>query len=198
MIKHFKNCQPTEAEAIEAVKTILSFIGENPLREGLEDTPKRYLKAWKEFWGRGYDESKMPNLKVFEDGGERYDEMIVERDIKVFSHCEHHVAPFYGVANVAYIPSKGRIVGLSKINRLVDFYARRLQVQERLTAQIAEHLFNALDPLGVAVHIKCKHMCVCSRGIEDASSFTETSKLLGVFRDGENNARKEFLSLIRG
>lgn len=188
----------SERKAIEAVKTLLSFIGEDPTREGIVETPLRYLKAWKEFWGRGYDKSAAPNLKVFDDGGEAYDEMVVVRDIKVFSHCEHHLAPFYGTANVAYIPSKGRIVGLSKINRLVDFYARRLQVQERLTTQIAEHLAQELEPLGVAVHIKCKHLCVCSRGIEDSSSFTETSKLLGVFRDDKNIARKEFLSLIKG
>lgn len=190
--------QASEIEAINAVKTILSYIGEDCEREGVADTPKRFLKAWKEFWGKGYDSSKLPDLKVFDDGGENYDEMVVVRDIKVFSHCEHHIAPFFGVANVAYIPKNGRIVGLSKINRLVDYYARRLQVQERLTAQIAEHLNNELDPRGVAVHIKCKHLCVCSRGIEDASSFTETSKLLGVFRDNTNVARREFLSLIKG
>lgn len=186
--------ETSQIEAENAVKTILRFIGEDPTREGLIETPKRFLKAWKESWGKGY--GSPPNLKVFEDGADKYDEMIVVRNIKVFSHCEHHIAPFYGVANVAYIPNGGRIVGLSKINRLVEYFARRLQVQERLTTQIAEHLNGELKPVGVAVHIKCKHMCVCSRGIEDNESWTETTKLLGVFRDNSNAARKEFLSLI--
>lgn len=187
----------SQADAENAVKTILAFIGEDISREGLVETPKRFLKAWKESWGKGYEDENKPVLKVFEDGGNGYDEMIVVRDIKVFSHCEHHIAPFFGVANVAYIPN-GKIVGLSKINRLVDFYARRLQVQERLTTQIAQQINLTLAPIGVAVHLRCKHTCVCSRGIEDDSSFTETSKLIGVFRDISNPARAEFLSLIKG
>lgn len=191
-MKHFVG----DREAEEAVKTLLSYIGEDAEREGLKETPKRFLKAWKEKWGCGYIENNFPELKIFEDGGENYDEMVVVRDIKIYSHCEHHIAPFFGVANVAYIPNK-KIVGLSKINRLCDYYARRLQVQERLTTQIADFLFEKLDATGVAVHIKCKHLCVCSRGIEDNSSFTETAALRGVFRDDTNQARKEFLSLIR-
>lgn len=178
---------------IEAVKTILSFIGEDPEREGLKDTPKRFLKAWAEFWGSGYDKNPKDLMKVFEDGASKYDEMVLERNIRVLSHCEHHIAPIVGVADVAYIPN-GKIIGLSKINRIVDMFSRRLQVQERLTTQIAEALYEELQPLGVGVIIRAEHFCVKTRGIMDTNSLTTTSKLLGVFKE-KKEVRDEFLNL---
>lgn len=179
---------------INAVKTLLEFIGEDPNREGLAETPKRFLKAWAEYWGGGYDKDAKAIMKVFDDGGQNYDEMVLVKDIKVFSHCEHHIAPIVGVAHVAYIPQNGKILGLSKLNRLVDMFARRLQVQERLTTQIAEALWEELRPLGVGVVITADHFCVKTRGIQDVNSVTTTSKLLGVFKDKEE-VRKEFLAL---
>lgn len=180
-----------EKKALEAIKTLLAYIGEDPEREGLKDTPKRFLKAWKEHWGSGY--GKELDLKVFEDGGQDYDQMVVIENIRVQSHCEHHLAPIIGQAKVAYIPN-GKIVGLSKINRLVDLFSRRLQVQERLTSQIADTLMKELNPLGVGVIIKADHYCVRSRGILDENSFTITSALRGKFRTDEI-VRKEFLKL---
>jgi GTP cyclohydrolase I len=134
-------------------------------------------------------------MKVFEDGGENYDEMIIVKDIKVFSHCEHHIAPIIGKAHVAYIPN-GKILGLSKINRLVDMFARRLQVQERLTTQIADSLMEELAPLGVAVYIEAEHLCVKTRGVQDENSFTITSALKGVFRD-KPEVRNEFMQAVK-
>lgn len=180
---------------IDAIKTLLKFIGENPEREGLKDTPKRFLKAWQEFWGSGYGKDLTSLMKVFSDGGDSYDEMVLVKNIKVMSHCEHHLAPIVGVAHVAYIPRDGKIVGLSKINRVVDMFARRLQVQERLTTQIAEAIQEQLNPLGVAVLITADHFCVKSRGIQDINSVTTTSKMLGVFMD-KPEVRAEFLSLV--
>lgn len=188
--------QITEKE-ISAVKTLLEFIGENPDREGLRETPKRFLKAWAEHWGSGYGKDPKEVMKVFDDGGENYDEMVLVKDIKVFSHCEHHIAPIVGVAHVAYIPQGGRIIGLSKLNRLVDMFARRLQVQERLTTQIAEALWNELNPLGVAVSITADHFCVKTRGIQDVNSKTTTTKLLGIFKE-DVKARNEFLAVVKG
>lgn len=181
---------------IEAVKTILRFIGEDPDREGLQETPKRFLKAWKEYWGSGYAKNPKDVMKVFRDVN-NYDEMVLVKNIKVFSHCEHHIAPIAGVAHVAYIPNDGVVLGLSKLNRLVDMFARRLQVQERLTSQIAHALYEELKPLGVGVVITADHFCVKTRGIQDENSVTTTSTLLGVFRD-KPEVRNEFLSLVRG
>lgn len=185
------------SKEIEAVRTLLKFIGEDPDREGLRETPKRFLKAWKEHWGSGYAKDPKSVMKVFNDGGNNYDEMVLVKDIKVFSHCEHHIAPIIGAAHVAYIPRDGKILGLSKLNRLVDMYARRLQVQERLTSQIAQALQEELNPLGVAVCVDADHFCVKTRGIQDVNSRTTTSKLLGVFMD-KPEVRKEFFNLIKG
>lgn len=182
-------------EALMAVKTLLEYIGENPEREGLEETPERFLKAWKNHWGAGYGKNPKDLLKVFSDGAETYDEMVLVKDIQLYSHCEHHIAPIIGVAHVAYIPN-GKIVGLSKIARLVEMYARRLQVQERLTAEIATTLMEELSPLGVAVVIEAEHLCMSSRGIEKQGSRTVTSKLLGCFKD-EAETRAEFMRLIK-
>lgn len=181
---------------IDAVKTLLEFIGEDPTREGLKETPTRFLKAWRDYWGSGYGKEASAVMKVFKDGAHDYDEMVLVKNIKVFSHCEHHIAPIVGVAHVAYIPKGNKIIGLSKLNRLVDMFARRLQVQERLTTQIAQALFEELNPLGVAVSITADHFCVKTRGIQDVNSVTTTSKLLGVFREDEK-ARAEFLNLIK-
>lgn len=185
----------TEAEAQKAVKAILSYIGEDPEREGLLDTPKRVLKAWKNAWGAGYGQNPASLMKVFEDGGEDYDQMVIVKDIKVHSHCEHHMCPIIGKAHIAYLPNK-KIIGLSKLNRLVDLFARRLQVQERLTTQVAEALMTELQPRGVAVYIEADHMCVQTRGIMDVNSSTVTSSLKGIFLE-DQSTKEEFLNAIK-
>ena len=179
--------------AEDAVRVMLNYMGEDPQREGLLETPARVTKAWDEMLAGYYAPEDSQILKVFEDGADGYDEMVVVTGIKVQSFCEHHVIPFFGTATVAYIPN-GRIVGLSKINRLVDKYMRRLQVQERLTVQIADALEKALAPQGVAVKIEATHLCVAYRGIKDVGSATVTTALRGLFKD-DVKARNEFLSL---
>ena len=178
-------------EAEEAVKTLLWYVGEDADREGLLETPKRVVKAWDEMLNGYTAPADADIMKVFEDGGEGYDEMIVVTDIKVQSFCEHHKIPFFGTAKIAYIPN-GKIVGLSKINRIVDKYMRRLQVQERLTVQIADAFEEALNPQGVAVMIEASHLCVCYRGIKDINSKTRTTALRGIFKE-DIKARNEFL-----
>lgn len=175
-------------------RRLLQFIGEDPTRGGLVETPQRFLKAWGH-WTSGYQvDIEKDVLKVFEDGAEECDEMIIVRGIHVYSHCEHHLAPFFGEADVAYIPNK-KILGLSKINRLVDAFARRLQVQERLTNQVASTLMKALDPLGVAVQLRCRHMCMESRGVAQPGSYTITSATRGAFRTNAET-RAEFMSVV--
>lgn len=169
---------------------LLQFIGEDPTRGGLIETPARVAKAWK-FWSRGYDEDPKTILKVFEDGGEDYDQMVLVRDIPVYSHCEHHLAAIFGTASVAYIPD-GKICGLSKLNRIVDAFARRLQVQERLTHQVAESIDSVLSPKGVAVQLRCRHLCMESRGVCQQGHTTVTTALRGVFKD-DVSAKEEFL-----
>lgn len=179
----------------EHVKEIIRAMGDDPEREGLLETPERVRKAWGA-WGAGYrvaDPGAV--LKAFEDGAEGVSEMVTVLDIPVYSHCEHHLAPFFGVAHVAYIPD-GRIVGLSKLSRLVDVFARRLQVQERLTTQVADTLHGALDPLGVGVMISCRHLCMESRGVRQRGARTVTTALRGVFMD-DPAVRAEFLALCR-
>ena len=170
----------------------LVTIGENPAREGLKETPTRVAKAWAE-WLSGYGQDPAEILKTFADGAEQVDEMVLVRDIPVYSHCEHHFAPIIGVAHVAYIPN-GSIVGLSKLPRLVDCFARRLQVQERMTNQIADALWRHLKPNGVGVVIKARHMCMESRGIRQPGSLTITSALRGCFKE-EADCRAEFMQL---
>ncbi len=172
---------------------LLQFIGEDVNRGGLQETPQRFLGAWKQ-WTCGYHCRPEDVLKTFEDGSARYDEMVLVKDIPVYSHCEHHLAPFFGIAHVAYIPDK-RIIGLSKIPRLVDIFARRLQVQERLTTDISHSLRDSLKPLGVGVVLRCRHLCMESRGIERPGTETVTSSLLGVFMQPE--VRQEFMGLVR-
>ena len=162
------------------------------LREGLHETPARVTKAW-EFWTSGYAMNAKDILKVFKDGGENYDEMVLVKDIPVYSKCEHHLADIFGTASIAYIPN-GAIVGLSKLSRLVDMHARRLQVQERLTNDVAEDLWRCLDPLGVGVIIRARHMCMESRGICQQGHHTVTVALRGVFKD-QPATRAEFMAL---
>lgn len=172
---------------------LLQYIGEDPMREGLRETPQRMAKAWKE-WTAGYGQDPTKVLKVFEDGGEDYDQMLVEKDLPFYSQCEHHLAPFFGTATIAYIPDK-KIVGLSKLGRVLRIFAQRLQVQERLTTQIADCLFRELAPKGVGVVVKARHLCKESRGLAVQGSMTVTSALRGVFLDAA--VRAEFFALTR-
>ncbi len=167
---------------------ILKHFGEDPEREGLQETPKRYIKFLTEFL-----KPKEFNFTTFDSEG--LDEMIIQTNIPFYSLCEHHTAPFFGVANVAYIP-KDKIVGLSKLARTVDLYANRLQNQERVTFQVANRLQKELNPLGVAVSLKAQHLCMSMRGVRKHDTWTITTKLLGVFQDNEG-AKKEFLSFIK-
>ncbi len=177
----------------DAVKKILTDIGEDPKREGLRDTPKRVAKAY-EFLTSGYkaDMNQIVNGAIFE---EHVEGMVIVRDIELYSLCEHHLLPFFGRAHVAYIPNK-KIIGISKIPRIVDVFARRLQVQERLTDQVANAIQEILDPIGVGVIMKAKHMCMMMRGVQKQNSELLTSCMLGEFRDC-SITRNEFLDLIR-
>lgn len=176
----------------KAASLLLSVADPRPEREGLRETPERVAKAW-DFWTSGYGMKAEDILKVFEDGGESYDEMVLVRDIPVYSKCEHHLADIFGTASVAYIPD-GKIVGLSKLSRLVDMHARRLQVQERLTNDIAEDLWRCLNPRGVGVIVRARHLCMESRGICQQGHHTVTSSLRGVFKS-DPSAREEFMKL---
>ena len=182
------------AQMEELVSGMLTAIGEDPRREGLLRTPHRVAKAM-EFFTQGYaqDIQKVLNGAVF---NEKYSEMVIVKDIDFFSMCEHHLLPFFGKAHIAYIPN-GKIVGLSKIPRIVEVFSRRLQVQERLTQQVAETLYNALNPDGVGVVIEARHMCMMMRGVEKQNSVATTSAMLGVFRN-DVKTRQEFLMLIDG
>lgn len=164
------------------------------VRQGLEETPDRVAKAW-EFWTSGYGVDPADILKTFEDGAEGVDEMVMVKDIPFYSHCEHHMAPIFGTATIAYLP-KGKIVGLSKLSRLLEVYARRLQVQERLTCQVVDALMTHLEPLGAAVVIKARHLCMESRGVCQQGHHTVTSATRGIFRD-DPIVRAEFLQLAR-
>jgi GTP cyclohydrolase I len=179
----------------DIILRLLQYVGEDPNREGLEDTPKRVLKAWKH-WTSGYDRKPEEVLKVFKDGAKGYQEMIVESPIPFFSMCEHHMAPFFGTASIGYIPDELGICGLSKIPRVLDIFARRLQVQERLTVQTADALVDLLKPYGVGVVIKARHLCMESRGIQQAGVYTTTSAMRGAFLEKER-VRHEFLTLIK-
>jgi GTP cyclohydrolase I len=176
-----KKLEVTDKQAEEAFKTILIWIGEDPSREGLLETPRRVVKAFKEYF-RGYNQDANEDLsKTFGDV-EGYDDMVVEKNITLESHCEHHMAPIIGVAHVAYIPNK-KVVGLSKLARTVDIFSKRLQTQERLTMQIAKTLMNALDAKGVAVTIDAAHQCMTMRGIKKEKATTVTNYFLGSFKE---------------
>ena len=178
---------------IDEIRKILAEMGEDPARQGLLNTPKRVDRALR-FLTSGYqmNPDEVLNGALFDVA---YDEMVIVRDIELFSLCEHHLLPFFGKCHVAYIPN-GRIVGLSKIPRLVDMYARRLQVQERLTTQIAETIQERIKPKGVAVVIEAQHLCMIMRGVEKQNSVAVTSSMLGVFKD-DQNTRNEFLNLVK-
>ena len=179
--KNLESNKVSDKEAEEALKTILTWLGENPNREGLLETPKRVIKAFKEYFA-GYTQDAEQILdKTFGDV-EGYDDMVVEKNISVASHCEHHMAPIIGMAHVAYIPNK-RVVGLSKLARVVEVFSKRLQTQERLTMQVAKALMTSLDAKGVAVTIDAAHQCMTMRGIKKESATTVTNYFLGQFKE---------------
>jgi len=187
--------RPSREEAEAAVRTLLSYIGDDPNREGLIDTPKRVVRAYDELYS-GYHKQVDGILdRVFEEVG-GYKDVVVLRDIPFYSHCEHHMVPFVGKVHVAYYPSGG-VVGLSKIGRVVDVFARRLQTQETLTAEIADAIENALKPRGVAVMIEAEHMCMAMRGIRKSGVTTVTTQFSGVFKD-DATEQVRFISLVRG
>jgi GTP cyclohydrolase I len=179
--KALKANKVSDQEAEEAFKTILTWIGEDPSREGLLETPKRVIKAYKEYFGGYTQDAEQILSKTFGDV-EGYDDMVVEKNISVTSHCEHHMAPIVGTAHVAYIPNK-RVVGLSKLARVVEVFSKRLQTQERLTMQVAKALMTSLDAKGVAVTIDAAHQCMTMRGIKKESATTVTNYFLGQFKE---------------
>ncbi len=189
---------PWEGDAVGGIENnitrLLQYIGEDPIRGGLLETPKRVAKAWKE-WCAGYTQNAAEILKVFEDGAETYDQMVTVKDIPFYSHCEHHLAPFFGTCTISYIPN-GRIVGLSKLSRIVSMFSKRLQVQERLTSQIAESLFEHLQPLGVGVTISARHLCMESRGICQQGHHTVTTALKGILLT-DPLAKSEFINGVK-
>lgn len=185
--------RPTEAEAEAAVRTLLRWAGDDPDREGLRDTPGRVTRAYAE-WFRGYGEDPHADLRRTFEEVEGYDEMVVLRDIRLESYCEHHLAPIIGRAHVGYMPTH-RVIGISKLVRVVDSFAKRLQVQEKLTAQIANTIHEVLQPLGVAVVIEAEHQCMTTRGVHRPGVSMVTSTMIGVFRD-DATTRHEFLTMI--
>ncbi len=188
-----KIVRPTQKQAEDAVRTLISWAGDNPNREGLLETPKRVAKAYREFFA-GYDANPDEILgKTFEEV-EGYDDMVLLKDMRMESHCEHHMVPFLGMAHIAYIPNK-RVVGISKIARLLDVFSKRLQTQETMTAQIAETLSKGLKAKGVAVLIDAKHQCMTTRGIHKIHTSTVTKSMLGVFKSDPEMERK-FLTMI--
>ena len=176
-----KNQRISDEDAQEAIKTIIEWVGEDPDREGLKSTPKRVIKAFKEYF-QGYNQDPKEYLTKTFTEVEGYDDMVIEKDISIQSHCEHHMAPIIGVAHVAYMPSK-KVVGLSKLARVVDAFSKRLQTQERLTMQIAKTIMDVLQPRGVAVTINASHQCMTNRGIKKEKTLTITNYFLGAFKD---------------
>ena len=188
-----KSLKVSDKEAEEAFKTILTWIGEDPKREGLIDTPRRVVKAFKEYFKGYHQDAKTELSKTFGDV-EGYDDMVVEKNITLESHCEHHMAPIIGVAHVAYIPNK-KVVGLSKLARTVEVFSKRLQTQERLTMQIATTLMSALDAKGVAVTIDAAHQCMTMRGIKKEKATTVTNYFLGSFKE-DLSIQNRYLSYL--
>jgi len=188
-----KRRDPSQAEAEEAVRTLIRWAGDDPAREGLLETPGRVVRAYKEFF-QGYDVDPVQVLKRTFEETDGYDEMIVLKDMRFESHCEHHLAAIIGRAHIAYLPKK-RVVGISKLARLLDVYAKRLQIQEKLTAQIANTLNDVLQPRGVAVVIDASHQCMTTRGVHKPGTSMVTSRMLGAFRS-DASTRREFLAFI--
>ncbi len=187
--------KPSRQEAEEAVRTLLRWAGDDPDREGLVETPARVVRSYEEFFA-GYGEDPEALLKRTFEETDGYDEIVLLKDIRFESHCEHHMAPIIGRAHVAYLPRK-RVVGISKLARLVEMYAKRLQIQEKMTAQIANAINDILDPLGTAVVIDAAHQCMTTRGIHKPGVSMITSTMLGAFRDNPST-RREFLAMIDG
>jgi len=186
--------KPSREEAEAAVKTLIAFAGDDPAREGLRDTPRRVVSAYEELF-RGYRECPLDVLeRTFSEIG-RYDDLVLIRDVPFASHCEHHMAPFVGKAHIAYIPVE-RVVGLSKLARLIDVYARRLQTQEHLTSQIATAIDEILRPRGVAVMLEAEHLCMAMRGVQKPGVSTVTTQFTGSFREAAEQMR--FVTLVRG
>ena len=185
--------RPSRAEAEEAVRTLIRWAGDNPAREGLRETPRRVVDAYEEFFaGYKIDAEDILRRTFSETNG--YDEMVVLRDIRFESHCEHHMAPIIGKAHIAYMPDK-RVIGISKLARLIEVFAKRLQIQEKMTAQIAQAIHDVLQPKGVAVVVEGAHQCMTTRGIHKPGVTMVTSTMLGVFRDNAST-RREFLAMI--
>jgi GTP cyclohydrolase I len=187
--------RPSRAEAESAVRTLLRWAGDNPEREGLIDTPSRVVRSYEEFFA-GYELDPATLLERSFEEVEGYDEIVLLRNIRLESYCEHHMVPILGVAHVAYLPNH-RVVGISKLARVVEAYAKRLQIQEKLTAQIANTLDTVLQPRGVAVVIESQHQCMTTRGVHQTNVDMVTSRMLGAFRD-DASTRREFLAIIGG
>jgi GTP cyclohydrolase I len=185
--------RPTRAQAEQAVRTLLLWAGDDPDREGLVDTPERVVRSYGEFYG-GYGQDPEAILRTTFEEVEGYDEMVLLKDISFESHCEHHMVPIIGRAHVAYLPDK-RVVGISKLARVIEAYSKRLQIQEKLTAQIANAINNVLNPKGVAVVMEGEHQCMTTRGVEKPGVKMVTSTMLGAFRD-DASTRREFLAFI--
>ncbi len=185
--------RPTREEAEAAVRTLLRWAGDNPTREGLVDTPSRVVRSYEEFFA-GYDVDPVALLERTFEETEGYDEIVLLRDIRLESHCEHHMVPILGRAHVAYLPHR-RVVGISKLARVVEAYSKRLQIQEKLTAQIANTIQDVLEPRGVAVVIEAAHQCMTTRGVHKPGVTMVTSRMLGVFRDNATT-RRELLAMI--
>ncbi len=194
MTKNIKKIsRPSQKEAENAVKTLIAWAGDNPEREGLIETPKRVVEAYREFFS-GYDvDAKQILNKTFEEV-EEYDDIVLLKNMRLESHCEHHMVPFVGKAHIAYIPNK-KVVGISKIARLLDVFAKRLQTQETLTSQIADLMYETLKPKGVAVLIDAEHKCMTTRGVRKAGTTTITKKMLGVFKQ-DLMLENRFLTMI--
>jgi GTP cyclohydrolase I len=187
--------RPSRDEAEEAVRTLIRWAGDDPEREGLVGTPDRVVRSYEEFFA-GYQEDPVELLaRTFEET-DGYDEMVLLKDIRFESHCEHHMVPIIGVCHVAYLP-RNRVVGISKLARVLEVYAKRLQIQEKMTAQIANTIQEVLDPLGVAVVVEAQHQCMTTRGVHKPGVSMVTSRMLGVFRD-DPATRREFMLLIAG
>ena len=185
--------RPAREAAEAAVRTLLQWAGEDPDREGLLGTPERVVRAYEE-WFAGYNEDPIEMLQRTFEETDGYDEMVVLRDVRFESHCEHHIAPIIGTVHVAYLPAK-RVVGISKLARVIDVYAKRMQIQEKLTAQIANTIEEVLQPKGVAVVVQAQHQCMTTRGVHKTGVSMVTSRMLGAFRDNEAT-RREFLAIV--